>query len=218
MLKIIVSVIAVLLFCATDAQAAKHHRTSAAYRAALNVGLGGDWYGPRPTNIFVPGTPTPPIATPPPSWGGQRTRVYLMRGLGHLSNFAPLSRDLRATGAIVEVTGWANRNRIVHEALRHPGDRIIVGGHSQGGKSAFIAGADIQRRGVKVHVISLDPLCTFPQSSPGLWGTNIWGNNCLGRPATVAGAENIFIGGISHIPYPTAASVRSQFVQATYWN
>jgi predicted esterase len=153
-----------------------------------------------------------------PAQAQQVTRVYLLRGLGHLSNFAPLSRDLRSTGAVVRVYGWASWRNAVRDASRHRGDRIVVGGHSQGADRALVAGAALRARGVPVHVVSLDPLCTFPTAAPGLFAVNIWGSTCNGYDGTVPGAKNIYIRDTSHVHYPADAEVRTMFVQATYWN
>jgi hypothetical protein len=175
---------------------------SPAYSFGLNIGLGGDWYGPKPV------LPAPPPRAP--------TRVYLFRGLGHLSNFGPLAADLRATGATVLIYGWRQQDRVLRDALRHPTDRIVVGGHSMGDWAAFQVAPRIVAAGVPVRVIGLDPLCTFPQSSVG--GVNIWGSYCGRYPGTVPGAENIYIADTSHIHYPVDASVRAAFMRAVYWN
>jgi hypothetical protein len=198
---------AALIVPAAQAQAWCRH-CSPAYKAALNRGMGGDYYGPRD----VSGAP-PPLPPERPI-----TRVYLLRGLGHLSPFGALASDLRATGAVVRIYGWASWRNVVRDASRHPGDRLVVGGHSQGDDRAFVAGARLMARGVPVRVIGLDPLCTFPRGTPGLSAVNIWGHYCGSYPGTVAGAENIYQVDGSHVHYPADPSVRALFVQATYWN
>jgi hypothetical protein len=146
------------------------------------------------------------------------TRVYLLRGLGHLSPFRQLASDLRATGAVVTIYGWRQWDRVVRDALRHPRDRLVVGGHSMGDEAAFVAGAHILARGVPVRVIGLDPLCTFPRATPGLPAVNIWGSYCGSSPGTVPGAENIYYADRNHVHYPADPGVRAMFVRATYWN
>lgn len=148
----------------------------------------------------------------------QRTRVYLMRGLGHFSPFGPLKRDLRAQGYIVQISGWSSWRRVARDALRHSNDRIIIGGHSMGDKTAFYAGETVRSRGVPVRVIGMDPLCTYPQGYPNLAAVNIWGNYCGRNPGTVPNAENVYINGGGHVFYPTNPQVRAEFVRATYWS
>jgi hypothetical protein len=199
--------LAAALIVPATAQASCRH-CSPAYKAALDRGMGGDYYGPRD----VGGSP-PPLPPERPT-----TRVYLLRGLGHLSPFGPLAADLRATGAVVRIYGWASWRNVVRDASRHPGDRVVVGGHSQGDDRAFVAGARLMARGVPVRVIGLDPLCTFPRGTPGLAAVNIWGHYCGSTPGTVAYAENIFEADGSHVHYPADPAVRALFVRATYWH
>jgi hypothetical protein len=196
-MRLVAAAIACLLMTAT---------ASAQHERALNAGLGGDYY--HPSAYSAP----PPLPPERPA-----TRVYLLRGLGHLSPFGPLASDLRATGAIVRVYGWASWRNVVRDASRHPGDRLVVGGHSQGDDRAFVAGARLMARGVPVRVIGLDPLCTFPRGTPGLKAVNIWGHYCGSTPGTVAGAENIYEPDGSHVHYPADAGVRALFVRAVYW-
>jgi hypothetical protein len=198
--------LAAALITATIGPAAARCHGGAAYCAALDVGRGGDYYAPNTASH----QPLPPA-------GPQTTRVYLLRGLGHLSNFRPLAADLRARGAVVRVYGWASWRNVVRDASRHPGDRLVVGGHSQGDDRAFVAGARLMSRGVPVRVIGMDPLCTFPRGTPGLNAVNIWGNYCGSTPGTVAYADNIYLYGGGHVGYPTDPNVRAKFVQATYW-
>jgi hypothetical protein len=190
---------------------ARCHNCSSVYKAALDRGMFGDYYAPSRVSSQPP---LPPTGGQPPS---QVTLVYLMRGLGHLSNFGPLASDLRSHGAIVRVYGWASWRNVVRDASRHRGDRIIVGGHSQGDDRAFVAGARLMQRGVPVRVIGMDPLCTFPRGTAGLSAVNIWGNYCGSYPGTVAYADNIYLYGGGHVGYPTDPSVRAKFVEATYW-
>jgi hypothetical protein len=207
-LALTVATTAALISSAVTAEA-RCHNCGPAYKAALNRGMFGDYYAPTRVSS------RPPL---PPSGGGQQvTRVYLMRGLGHLSNFRPLASDLRSRGAIVRVYGWASWRNVVRDASRHPNDRIVVGGHSQGDDRAFVAGARLMQRGVPVRVIGMDPLCTFPRGTPGLSAVNIWGNYCGSTPGTVAYADNIYLYGGGHVGYPTDPNVRAKFVQATYW-
>jgi hypothetical protein len=141
------------------------------------------------------------------------TRVYLMRGLMELSpGLETIGEMLRARGAVVTLGSWMQRGAFVQDALAHPHDRIIFGGHSMGAQEAFAAGAQLAARGIKARVIGLDPLCTSPRMSPGISGVNIWGNGCMGRPATVAGAQNVLIPGYSHINYCTDPRVQRAFV------
>ena len=134
------------------------------------------------------------------------TRVYLMRGLLELSpGLSTIGDMLRARGAIVTVGSWMQREQFVRDALRHPQDRIVFGGHSMGDQEAFSAGAQVKGS----RVVGLDPLCTSPRGR----GVNIWGNTCLGRFATVAGASNVLISGYSHITYCTDPRVQRAFVR-----
>jgi hypothetical protein len=69
-----------------------------------------------------------------------------------------------------------------------------------------------------VRVIGLDPLCTFPHSTPGPFAVNIWGHYCGNTPGIVEGAKNVYVPDGSHVHYPADPAVRALFVQATYWN
>jgi hypothetical protein len=140
------------------------------------------------------------------------TRVYLMRGLLELSPFSGLVAALQARGDIVSTWSWMHWGAVVADAAAHRGDRIIIGGHSMGDENAFAAGAALQARGVKVKVVGLDPLCTSPRMVRGLDAVNIWGNGCMGRAATVAGAHNVYLPGPSHIGYPADRRVQAAFI------
>src|SRR5581483_11314528 len=146
------------------------------------------------------------------------TRVYLMRGLLELSPFASLVATLRAHGAIVTTWSWLQKGALERDALAHRGDRIVVGGHSMGDQEAFAAGGDLKMRGLSVRVVGLDPLCTTPRATAGLSQINIWGNACLGRPAIVPGARNVYLPGPSHIGYPADPRVIRAFVAAALSN
>jgi len=228
--KKIVAALAALIATASSAQAVCHN-CSPAYRAALNRGMFGDYYRPTRNHVAHPirppipphvshpsRRPLPPYAShqplPPRPEIPERqiTRVYLMRGLGHLSNFSLLADDLRRTGAIVKIYGWASQERVINDARKYPNDRIVVGGHSMGDWAAFRAAPHIPG----AHVVGLDPLCTFPTSQIG--GVNIWGSYCRNQPGTVPGAENIYIADTDHVHYPLDAEVRAAFVRATYWH
>lgn len=138
-------------------------------------------------------------------------RAYLMRGLLELSpGIATIGAQLKARGWIITVGSWMQQWFFTRDALAHPHDRIVFIGHSMGDQEAFVAGAVLKRYRRNVQVVGLDPLCTSPRMTPGLNATNIWGNTCLGRYATVAGARNVLISGYGHIPYSTDPRVQAR--------
>jgi hypothetical protein len=145
------------------------------------------------------------------------TRAYLMRGLG--GAFLSTGEDqigarLRRLGVIVMVGDWTDREAFVQDAMRHRSDRIIFSGHSMGDLEAFVAGAELRARGLKVRVVGLDPLCTGPRMTRGLDATNIWGNYCGLTQGSVAGARNVYLPGPSHIGYPSDPRIQARAIAA----
>ena len=142
------------------------------------------------------------------------TRAYLMRGLGGMvlsTGMDQIGSLLRRHGVIVVVGHWWDREAFVADALRHPHDRIIFGGHSMGDWASFIAGAELRARHVNVRVVGLDPLCTGPVMTPGLDAVNLWGNRC-GALGPVQGAKNIYLPVSGHIEFPSNPIVQRRAI------
>lgn len=107
-------------------------------------------------------------------------RDYLMRGLGGLilsNGMDQLGAKLRKRGDVVTVGKWEQWKQFAADALRHPKDTIYFIGHSQGAAEAVAAANYLITKGLKVHVIGIDPLCTHPVVNKGVDAVNFFRSN-----------------------------------------
>jgi hypothetical protein len=151
------------------------------------------------------------------------TRVYLMRGLGGLllSNSmdqvaARLNNEHR--GVIAVAGHWESWQYFANEAAQHPHDKLVFGGHSMGAAGAVWAANYLKARGITVHVVGLDPLCTFPRLAKGIPAVSYYANGCYGQAGVIVGARNIYVGPYAHITIGSHVEVQNRMIASILRN
>lgn len=141
------------------------------------------------------------------------TRIYLMRGLGGAllsTAMDDTAAKLRRPGVTVMVGDFNDAGRFEQDVLAHPGDRIVLGGHSMGAWAAAEAACALAVQGRQAKVVGIDPLLTGAAVRCHAEAVNFYGQ---GLP--MPGARNVFVASrYGHIRYASDPNVQARVIRA----
>ena len=137
------------------------------------------------------------------------SRAYVMNGLFVGHGLGVIADALRQRGYIVAYGSFEQSRDFAADACAHPGDRIVVIGHSFGAERAAEVATRAAACGARdVTMIGVDP--SQPVAVVGVaHAVNFVGE--LG--GTVAGAQNIPVPGYTHMGIMDSSAVQQRILQ-----
>jgi hypothetical protein len=137
------------------------------------------------------------------------TRAYVMNGLFVGGGLAAIAARLRERGYIVAYGSFEQDREFAADACAHPGDRIVVIGHSFGAERAARVASQAAACGARdVTLIGIDP--SQPAAVVGVpHAVNFVGE--LG--GTISGAQNIPVPGYTHMGIMDSPAVQERILQ-----
>jgi len=137
------------------------------------------------------------------------TRAYVMNGLFVGSGLAAVAAALRERGYIVAYGSYTQDRQFAADACAHPGDRIVVIGHSFGAERAARVASQAAACGARdVTMIGVDP------SAPAVVSGVPHAVNFVGElGGTISGAQNIPVPGYTHMGIMDSPAVQQRILQ-----
>jgi len=137
------------------------------------------------------------------------TRAYVMNGLFVGTGLATIAGRLRERGYIVAYGSFDQDRVFAADACAHPGDRIVVIGHSFGAERAAKVATQAAACGARdVTMIGIDP------AAPATVSGVAHAVNFVGEyHGTIAGAQNIPVPGFTHMGIMESPAMQERIVE-----